>query len=264
MSESSPPTLVTALYNINRENGGDGRKWSEYLAWFAETLRICMPMCIFVSPELLDFVMQNRPTHLHSLTRVYCTKLEDIHYASLLEKIVAVIETPDYKTKIKHPNRVECILPYYSVIQYSKFPWLLECVNKNPFDSTHFFWVDAGLSRFTSADTARLCHQALPASKLIIQHNSLLMHYNINDTYLWDSQCLMCGTMFGGDATAITTMCNLIDTELRSRIDDGWLNNEQILLAYTYSKQPHLFHLVHNNTGRHLMIFDHLFPAVVL
>jgi len=41
-------TLVTALYDIQREDEelGDGRKWKEYLNWFANTLRIPSPMVV--------------------------------------------------------------------------------------------------------------------------------------------------------------------------------------------------------------------------
>ena len=44
-------TLVTALYDINRENDGDGRKFSEYLSWFKETLKIPTSMVVYVDPD---------------------------------------------------------------------------------------------------------------------------------------------------------------------------------------------------------------------
>ena len=53
-------TLVTALYDINRENDGDGRKFSDYLLWFRETLKIPTSMVVYVDPSLVDFVFDNR------------------------------------------------------------------------------------------------------------------------------------------------------------------------------------------------------------
>ena len=51
-------TLVTALYDIDREDEekGDGRKWEEYINWFANTLRIPSPMVVYVDPSSKKFV----------------------------------------------------------------------------------------------------------------------------------------------------------------------------------------------------------------
>ena len=51
-------TLVTALYDIQREDEekGDGRKWEEYINWFANTLRIPSPMVVYVDPSSKKFV----------------------------------------------------------------------------------------------------------------------------------------------------------------------------------------------------------------
>ena len=46
------------------------------------------------------------------------------------------------------PERIECKHAMYSIIQYSKFPWVKEAIEMNPHKSTYFFWLDAGGSRF--------------------------------------------------------------------------------------------------------------------
>ena len=45
-------------------------------------------------------------------------------------------------------DRIECKQAMYSVIQYSKFPWLQQAIELNPHKSDIFFWLDAGGSRF--------------------------------------------------------------------------------------------------------------------
>ena len=44
-------TVVTGLFNINREELGDGRKWKDYLLWFKETLKLNVPMVIFCEQD---------------------------------------------------------------------------------------------------------------------------------------------------------------------------------------------------------------------
>ena len=50
-------TFVSALFNIDRV---DGRKWDEYLEWFDITLKLKVPMVLFVTEDLVDFVRERR------------------------------------------------------------------------------------------------------------------------------------------------------------------------------------------------------------
>lgn len=252
-------TLVTALYNIQRETKGDGRKWEEYLEWFKDTLALPFPMVIFVDSmevelnTMIQEIRQNLPTQVYH---------DPIPYQYYEIQFQEILNRPSYRQRIQHPNRVECKLPMYNIIQYSKFPWLVKTIERNPFQTPYFFWIDAGISRFLSKESfGRLKKEiVLPIGKCVIQHNHLLEHYPVSENYLWDSQCLMCGTMFGGEAKILIALANQIDQELMNRVPEGWINNEQILLAYLYHHGwKDRFHLVWNTSHRHLMLFDHLF-----
>lgn len=245
-------TVITALYNIQRETKGDKRKWSDYLTWFEQTLKLQMPMCIFTSPDLEPFIKTYRPPHLK--TKIVTD--QPIPYAYLEHTIKTILDSEQYKKLITHPTRVECILPMYNVIQYSKFKWLKQIASENPFQTDYFFWMDAGISRFI--DTNATLHPTiqLPPNKLTIQKNHLYDIYPITEKYLWDSQCLLCGTIFGGDAESIHTMESIIHDALIKGLENNWSNNEQILLAYMSKINPDLFNLVLNNTPFHVCLFQ--------
>ena len=53
----SKVTFVSALFNIDRV---DGRKWDEYLKWFDITLQLKVPMVLFVTEDLVEFVRERR------------------------------------------------------------------------------------------------------------------------------------------------------------------------------------------------------------
>lgn len=248
-------TFVTALYNIQREHKGDGRKWNDYLEWFKNTLKMPLKMVIYIPSELISYVEEHRPKEY--ATKVIVQELETIPYAKYADAIKDILENPEYRAKMKNPDRVECRLPYYNIIQYSKFKWLEEVAAINSFETDYFFWIDAGISRFISFKLDELkSYLRLPSKRLIIQNNHLLGRYPINDNYLWDSQCLLCGTMFGGDKDIIYELSQLIEQILTHRIPEGWINNEQIMLAYIYHQQPELFALIYNNTPNHLCLFE--------
>ena len=57
-------TFVSALFDINRV---DGRKWDEYLKWFDITIKLKVPMVLFVSEDLKTFIedrRENIPTEI--------------------------------------------------------------------------------------------------------------------------------------------------------------------------------------------------------
>ena len=45
-------TFVSALFDIDRV---DGRKWDQYLKWFDVTLKLRVPMVLFITKELQEF-----------------------------------------------------------------------------------------------------------------------------------------------------------------------------------------------------------------
>jgi len=253
-------TIVTALYNISRETNGDGRKWSDYIAWFRETLQLPIPMVIYIAAEdqeLVHQINQYRPSNV--ATKIIFSDIPYSNYQSIFQSIM---ERTDYKNRIIDPKRVECVLPMYNVIQYSKFKWLKEIAETNPFESSYIFWMDAGISRFIPKQTYSHIKNKiiLPQNKLVIQHNYMLHQYPMNEAYLWDSQCLMCGTMFGGDPEVLKHFADIIDKELETRTSLGWINNEQILLAYLYHTScKDLFHLIYNDTSKHLCLFEKIY-----
>ena len=49
----SKVTFVSALFDIDRV---DGRKWDNYLKWFDITLKLKVPMVLFITEDLVEFV----------------------------------------------------------------------------------------------------------------------------------------------------------------------------------------------------------------
>ena len=108
-------TLVTALYDINRSESGDGRKFEEYLSWFSETLKVKSPMVIFVDESLKTFVESKRKG---LPTKIITQSLEEIPYYQLNEDIQNILDSESFKNKIGAPTRVECKMSLYNAVIY--------------------------------------------------------------------------------------------------------------------------------------------------
>lgn len=255
-------TIVTAFFDINRETNGDGRKLLDYLEWIKKTLQLNCNLYIVTEKKFVQFMKDNRPEQYNTFIKEDI--LENASYYKYLPKIKEIITSDEYKKKIAYPKRVECILPEYNIIQYSKFGWLEQAIQENPFGSEYFFWMDVGISRFFLDTNINLKY---PGNDLIIKaHNKFIIqcrhdlnNFNIDENFIWKADNLLKGGMFGGNKNVILQIKNKIEeTFLNEMIMKNNINNEQLALALVYNKNKELFFIVDDDKKFHLILFKEL------
>ena len=260
-------TIVTAFFDIGREQKGDGRKLEEYLQWIKRTLQLNCHLFIVTEPKFESFFKENRPEIYRSKTVIKIIDFKDCYYYRYYDQMKAILESPDYIKKIKYPDRVECKMPEYNIIQYSKFHFLKIAIQENPFQTDHFLWADAGISRFflnvdISMEYPSKSGQTIlenSRDQFIIQHRKDVYTYPINDDFIWQADNLLCGTMFGGTGSIIKKMAVYIEyIFIKKMLNNNNANNEQLALALVWKDYPKLFALVENVTRDHLWLFKHL------
>jgi hypothetical protein len=258
----TPITIVSAFFDINRSEKGDGRTIEEYLEWAKKTLQLNAHLYIITEPKFETFFRENRSSHLPF--HLHIMDFTKSHYYSYYPQIQSILTSEEYQKRIKHPNRVECILPEYNILQYSKFHYLQLAIEENPFQSSHFFWMDLGASRFfMEVDISQpypsenMSIQITQNPGFIIQYRRDLFYYPLDDNFVWDSTNLLCGTMFGGSAIVI----NIISQELekiwkQKMIQQGAVNNEQLGLALVWKEYSEIFSLIPGDPSCHLILFS--------
>ena len=273
-------TIITALFDINRENYENQKlalkSLDDYLPWFKKTLQLNCAMVIFTEQKLKEFVLENRPKDYK--TEIIIQKLEEIPYYKYKDRINIIINSEEYKTKIQHPDRIECNLAEYSIIQYSKFEWLNVVCEKNPFSTDFFFWMDAGCSRFfKDFDITR--EFPGPKTKINLQNNCVnklycqcrvdlpyiinnynfnlkLENSNINNNFFLTSLNLISGGLFGGNKDIVIFFNTVVNHIFESYLlKNNIINNEQLVLAYIWKTDPNIFCLLNNVYKTHLPLF---------
>jgi hypothetical protein len=257
-------TIVTALFDINREKKGDGRKVSEYLEWFRKTLQLNCKLFIVTEEKFHQFIIENRPKGYP--TYIKTDGLGNSKYYKYLPEMKEILESEEYKKKISCPNRVECKLPEYNVIQYSKFGWLENCMELNPFDSEYFLWMDAGISRFFLNVQVKNPYPSERGNnflkenlgKFIIQRRRDLEKYKIDENFMWGAENLLKGTMFGGNKDAVSKISKLVEEKFLESLKEKKVNNEQLVLTLVWNENKNLFKTTEDSSRCHLILFKKL------
>ena len=262
----SKVTFVSALFDIDRV---DGRKWDNYLKWFDITLKLKVPMVLFITEDLVEFVEERRKD---IPTDVIIQTVDDIPYYKLKDEIQGILDSDQYKEDMSDPERIECQQAMYSIIQYSKFPWLQQAVELNPHKSDIFFWLDAGGSRFFNnfdltepyPGTAAIESLEDMGESFLIQMNSeyykdLYEAEELSEEYLYDNRSYVLGSMFGGHKNIIPKIVDMVDDVLMNKmIGKNNINNEQIALGYLVKKYPNDFSIYTRTNGEHMDLFTEL------
>ena len=266
-------TFVSALFDIDRV---DGRKWEEYLKWFDITLKLRVPMVLFVTRDMQEFIDDRRGDMFsgndYLKTQTLYQTVEDIPYYGLKDQIQEILDSDQYKKDISDPERIECKQAMYSVIQYSKFPWLTQAAEMNPHNSDYFFWIDAGASRFFDGYDLTQNYPSEEAKASLDQMGeSFLLQMNteyytdlsnakqLSTDYLYDNRSYVLGSMFGGHKKSIFKVCELVhDVLTKDMLANKTINNEQIALGYLIKKYPDEFSLYERTNGKHMDLFQEL------
>tara|TARA_Y100000310_G_scaffold308407_1_gene351472 strand:- start:6995 stop:7795 length:801 start_codon:yes stop_codon:yes gene_type:complete len=251
--------IITALFDIKRADKGDGRTIENYLQWFQKTLQLKCHMTIYTEERFKDFVFSNRE-NVNYETRIIVQNLNEIPFYKNKPRMDLILNDKNYLSKIKDPHRIECCLPEYNLIQYSKFGWLKRTAQECK-DIDYFFWMDAGCSRFFETfDISNLWPNTstLDKEKFLIQGNQnfLKMWKNLDiNEYIWDSNCVLVGTLFGGGLHILVQMNDIIEEVCETMFfANNCFNNEQLALAIAAKLHPHLFD-IRVGTGSHLPLF---------
>lgn len=243
---------VTAMFDIGR-NKVDGRDIHFYYKTFMETIKIELPIVIYLDSKLnwVDEVLEIRKNI--GPTKIIVQDLEEIPFWKYRENVINILNS-DFKSKIKYPNDITYVLPEYSLIQYSKFGWIDDAINY--FNSKSYMWIDGGLSRFfTEIQKLRLnfninyINNIIYNKKCLIEASRLdILNNATNDTYIGTNEAVLKGGIFIIPTSIFKIIYNSIMNKWENEmLSKNRYDNEQISLALIYKEKPELFSIIISN-----------------
>jgi hypothetical protein len=226
-------------------------------------------MILFVTEDLKSFIEERRGD---LPTKIIVQGIDEMPYSYLKDQLDEIIESDEYKNRIKDPTRIECQHSMYSIVQYSKFKWITQAVEENPFDSKFFFWMDAGGSRFFEDFDLEQEYPSINATEALNQMgDKFLVQMNMEyykdhaeasilpKSYLLDNRSYILGSMFGGGINSLKKVAaDVEDIFLNKMIGEGFVNNEQIALGYLVKQNPDDYEIYRRYNGKHMALFEEL------
>ena len=132
-----PVTFVTSFFNIY-ETDYDAKKTIPWrVERFEEMARTGINICIYTSPDYAKYIDVEKFPNIRLMDAGVTTP--ELWVAGVVQGAAAPVELPAVR------NETKDTAGYLTVIN-SKTQFMADTIQKNPFDTTHFAWVDFNLS----------------------------------------------------------------------------------------------------------------------
>jgi hypothetical protein len=141
------PTIVTSFYNIRQWEKSapqDNRQREAYLEIAKQfILKLPYPIMIFIEPddeELCHFITTERES-FQNKTYICKEPFQNTYFYKDLDRITELQKLyPIYNGDLKHET------PLYVILNNNKFHCIEKAIDDNPFQSSHFIWMDFGIN----------------------------------------------------------------------------------------------------------------------
>jgi hypothetical protein len=243
--ESFKTTLVTCLFNCHEGTKFDAKNY--YYKKSLRTMAIEQPMIIFCDKENEEYFRDIRKAlKLDHLTKIVVMDLKEFYIYKLRDQIDKRYRhggNDDDKTK--NPNLY--------VVWLSKFEMVLKSIELNPFNSTHFTWIDINLITKTCNNSLNYIDDAVynkidkickePKDKLSIQilnywhpewYSNLSSFFS---SYRW----IVCGAFFTVESEIGKEILPKFTKKAEELLNKGFCQGDESIFAFVIDENEDSF-----------------------
>jgi hypothetical protein len=250
--DTSAWTLVTAYFDLTKcvdaSEGIKKRNLNHYLTNAVSTMSAPYNLVVYCESENMETLKALRPAYLEAQTRyVVCTF---DNFAFDKQGARAPGNFSSYRTKIIE-NRAKN--PYYfdnrNTASYylmcmARYIMLKEVIEENPFQSTHFGWINICMELMGYKNIKHL-EEALSVkrdkfSTCYIDYVPEELVVNTAEYYKW-GRCSMCSGFFTGNTQYMAKVCDLVEDKFLEYLEAGYGHADEQLFSAVYFQNKDLF-----------------------
>lgn len=246
-------TFVTGLWDIGRDGlkADWARSYQHYLDKFSSLLSTDANFIIFGEEELEKFVWRKRPSsNTQFILRNRPWFKNNVPYAKIQE-IRKNASWLNLASWLKDSTQAR--LEWYNPLVMSKMFLLNDAQIMSKFDSSHYFWIDAGICNTVSPGyfSHDKIHLKLP--KTFQRFAFIAFPYEASteihgfsfpklNEYAGSRVRLVCrGGLFGGRKETIPEINGLYHSILHQTLNDGYMGTEESIFSILLYRYPKLF-----------------------
>jgi len=258
------PTIVTALYDINRD------KWEKftqsyggYIHWMERTLSLDSNIVIYTESKFYEEIKSYRIKYDPNLNKTIFIfqELENlVAYKMFYDKLDFLMNSDIFKTKA-HFDVPEMNKPLYNVIMFNKVFWLKHCVENKLFDNDFVIWVDAGGLREPIENYKDYVWPNIEKINQLEKEKIIFFSHN-KDFVIHDNQWHSLSQVRNIQGTAFMCPSDMINwftdefvTTVNECLEREFIGSDEKILDITYLKNKANYHLIPCTWREYFKIF---------
>lgn len=255
------PTIVTMLYDIrSMENNTTerNRKLDSYIDFSCKfLLKLPFPLVIFIddNEETYDAIYNVRKdVNLLDSTYIYVCDFKTTYFYKYLPRLQELQQTFHILN-----GEIEHETPLYVILNNNKFDCIDKTIQRNPFNSSHFIWMDFGINHVAQSTDAiyEWIHKVPDKIKQLCinpytETNSPKTHF----------QCIyhnMAGGLFSGSMENMKKYSELFKNKTEEIYNDNWYQIDEAVMTMVHRENPQLFDLYYGDY--HGIVSNYLYPV---
>ena len=250
--DNSKWTLVTAYFNLTKCPDASeeikNRDSNYYFSHSISTLSLPHNLIIYCDQESIELIKSIRPAYLENKTKYIICEFDEFRFKK--QGIELNQSFKEYRNQIQ-VNRINH--PYhfdnrntasYYLFCMSRYAMLKETIESNPFQSTHFAWINFCIERMGFRNLIRLDEGLnVYRDKFSSCYIDYIPHELIKNTpeYFRFGRCSMCSGFFTGNAKYMYKVCDLIENKFLEYVSQGYGHADEQLYSPVYFENPDCF-----------------------
>ena len=253
-------TIVTGLWNIKRDGLTQGwsRSYEHYLDKFKQLLGMPNNLIVFGDAELRKIVFEHRTES----NTFFIERSQEWFKNEFYDKIQEIRQREDWITQSGWLREsTQARLEFYNPLVMSKVFLLHDAKILDPFNSTHLYWLDGGITNtvhhgyFTHDNVLNKLNDNLDKISFICfpykaENEIHGFEYSKLCEYAGDKvDKVGRGGFFGGPKEMISEFNNLYYELMKQTLNDGYMGTEESLFSILLYKYPKKFqyYLIESN-----------------
>lgn len=253
MGAPCPPqdwTIVTAYCDLTHaeDHNPTVRPKDYYMERARATMSVPYPLVVYCDRGTVETLRTMRPSHLVEKTLYHVVDFDQLKFEG--HSGYEEMTFHEYRQRIQtnrkeHPYQFDSrnTASYY-LFCLSRYLMLKETIRHNPFQSTHFAWMNIhmehmGFKNLVNLDQALSIHRDRFSTCYIDYLPSSLINQT-HEYFRW-GRCSMCSGFFTGNAKYMSRVCHAIEAQFLIYLAQGYGHADEQLYSPVYFKHPDWF-----------------------